>query len=251
MNLKKQKAKDRRRARKLAEEAWEAANQGNLDLAEKIIRRAVAAQEDNPVLWNDQGVLLGLRHKDIEAAKSFRAAITLAPTFAEPYVHLAALRVRQGFAEEAVALQMLAVKHAPHNAEYAERLQTYQALAGQVLAQTLTPPVAEEQASVPPSDGTSSDWSKQLATLDWHALGSRLTRDGCVVIAKLVDASTCARLCGMFDEDARFAKMVIMDRPEFGQGVYRYFAALMPTVVDQLRRTVYPYVARIANDWQQ
>ena len=96
MNPKRQKAKDRRRARVLAEQAWEAANRGNLDLAEKIIRRAVSTQEDNPVLWNDQGVILGLRQKDSEAAKSFAAALSLAPTFADPYAHLAALRLRQG-----------------------------------------------------------------------------------------------------------------------------------------------------------
>src|SRR5437899_5653042 len=102
MNPKKQKIKNRRRARKLADQAWEAANEGNFDLAEKIIRRAVAAQEDNPVLWNDQGVLLGLRKKDAEAAESFRAALSLAPTYAEPYAHLATLRLRQGFANEAV-----------------------------------------------------------------------------------------------------------------------------------------------------
>ena len=58
MNPKKAKEKERRRARKLAEEAWEAANDQNLDLAEKIIRRAVSTQPDNPVLWNDQGMVL-------------------------------------------------------------------------------------------------------------------------------------------------------------------------------------------------
>src|SRR6185436_19633346 len=72
MNPKKQKEKDRRRARKLAEQAWEAVHEGNLDLAEKIIRRAVTAQEDNPVLWNDQGVILGLRQKESEADEAFR-----------------------------------------------------------------------------------------------------------------------------------------------------------------------------------
>jgi hypothetical protein len=56
MHLKKQKEKDRRRARKLADRAWEAADAGNLDLPEKIVRRAVAAPVDNPVLWVDQGV---------------------------------------------------------------------------------------------------------------------------------------------------------------------------------------------------
>src|SRR4051794_38655785 len=105
MDPKKQKAKERRRARLLAEQAWEAGRDGNLDLAEKLIRRAVATQEDNPVLWNDQGALLSLRHKNTEAAKSFAAALSLAPTFADPYAHLAALRLRQARAEEAVALQ--------------------------------------------------------------------------------------------------------------------------------------------------
>src|SRR6476661_4809478 len=97
MNPKKQKTKDRRRARKLADQAWEAVDAGNLDLAEKIVRRAVAARQGNPALWNDQGVILALRRKEAEAADAFRAAISLAPTFAEPYARLAALRVRQGF----------------------------------------------------------------------------------------------------------------------------------------------------------
>src|SRR5262249_46489894 len=117
--------KDRRRARKLAEEAWEAAEADNLDLAEKIIRRAVAAQPDNPVLWNDQGVLLVRRDKEDEAAKSFGTAFRLAPPFAEPYVHLAALRIQQGMANEAVALQTQAVKHAPDKAEFAAALEAY------------------------------------------------------------------------------------------------------------------------------
>lgn len=55
----------------------------------------------------------------------------------------------------------------------------------------------------------------------------------------------------MFAEDKLFAKTVSMDRPEFGLGVYRYFAAPVPKLVDQLRRAVYPHVARIANAWQE
>jgi hypothetical protein len=55
----------------------------------------------------------------------------------------------------------------------------------------------------------------------------------------------------MFDDNERFAKTVVMDRPEFGQGVYRYFADPIPTVVDQLRRAVYPHAARTANLWQE
>ncbi|MDB5306397.1 MAG: hypothetical protein JWO38_599 [Gemmataceae bacterium] len=255
MNPKKQKEKDRRRARKLAEQAWDAVNAGNLDLAEKIVRRAVAAQLDNPVLWVDQGVILGLRRKEAESADAFRAAISLAPTFAEPYARLAALRIRQGFTAEAVALQTQAVRHATHDAGYAEQLSAYQSLADSESPPAAPPPVpaasAPEPRTASPAADPVGDWPHRLAAFDWAQLGDRLTRDGCVVIDQLVDAANCDQLGGMFDRDELFAKTVVMDRPEFGQGEYRYFRAPIPAVVDQLRRAVYPHVARIANSWER
>ena len=44
MNPKKLKEKDRRRARKLADQAWEAVENGNLDLAERRKNRSDAAR---------------------------------------------------------------------------------------------------------------------------------------------------------------------------------------------------------------
>jgi hypothetical protein len=246
MNPKKQKTKDRRRARKLAEQAWDAVHAGNLDLAEKIIRRAVAAQPDNPVLWNDQGVVLGLRQKDVESAESFSAALSLAPTFAEPYAHLAALRIRQGFAREAVALQTQAVKHAQQNAVYAEQLEAYRSL----VERNDRLPATAAPALVHAADSPRAHWPLRLGKLDWHALDDRLTHDGCALIGGLVDAAVCAQLRGMFDEDSRFARTVAMDRPDFGKGVYRYFRAPIPAIVDELRRALFPYVSRIANAWR-
>jgi len=249
MNPKKQKRKDRRRARKLADQAWEAVHTANLDLAEKIIRRAVMAQEDNPLLWHDQGLILGLRHKDAEAAEAFCAALSLAPTFAEAFAHLAALRLREGLTREAVGLQTQAVKHAPENEEYAERLKDYRALAGQASGEQ-SDGAADQQIRLL-ADSPCDDWSARLSTLDWHALGDRLTRDGCVLIARVIDAESCARLRCMFEDDDLFAKTVVMDRPDFGKGVYRYFQAPIPDMVKELRRAVYPCVAPIANGWQR
>jgi hypothetical protein len=250
MNPKKQKVKDRRRARKLADQAWEVANQDNFDLAGKIIRRAVAAQEDNPVLWNDQGVILGFAKKEVEAAESFRTALSLAPTYAEPYDHLAALRFRRGSVQEAIALQTQAVKYAAEKTEDAERLEAYRAAAGQSSTQETPPQVIQDQSQIVPAHEADGSFDA-LASLDWHALGDRLTRDGIVVLAEMVDAATCARLREMFDDDERFRKTVVMDRPEFGQGTYRYFKAPVPGVVDRLRRVVYPYVASLANEWRE
>ncbi len=102
-----------------------------------------------------------------------------------------------------------------------------------------------------PADNPWGDWPRRLLSLDWDVLGDRLTRDGCVLIPGLVEASTCARLRDLFDDDALFAKTVVMDRPDFGEGVYRYFRAPIPAMVDQLRHAMYPHVARIANGWQR
>jgi uncharacterized protein len=250
MNVKKQKTKERRRARLLADQAWEAANEGNLDLAEKIIRRAVATQEDNPVLWNDLGMILDLRHKQSEAAKSFQAALSLAPTYADPYVHLAALRLRQGSVTEALALQTRALQCAPENVRYAEQLQAYQVLAGQLPSPTLTVAASAKPVEAT-ADAPGNDWPRRLEALDWDALANRLTRDGLAVVAGLMDAPACEHLCGLFENDGLFAKTVVMDRPEFGKGVYRYFAAPIPGLVDHLRRATYPHVSRIANEWRQ
>jgi uncharacterized protein len=258
MTPKKQKDKDRRRARKLAEEAWEAADAGNLDLAEKLIRRAVATQPENPVLWNDQGRLLVLRDKDTEADKSFRTALRMAPTYAEAFAHLAALRARHGFLQQAVDLQRQAVKHAPLVAEYAQQLAGYTALNDQERARFLVPqPAAEPAAPAPPlaepadADWPRTDWPARLAERDWEALGERLTREGGVLLPGLLDGATCERLRGLFDEDARFSRTVEMDRPEFGLGVYRYFRAPLPAVITDLRGAIYPHVARLANRWQE
>ena len=252
MNPTKQKAKDRRRARKLAEQAWESANAGNLDLAEKIMRRAVSAQEDNPVLWHDLGVLLTQRQKPDEAAESVHAALSLAPTFGDAYAKLANLRLREGRVREAVALQTQAVNHAPDNSEYIERLQAFRVLAGQEAQRSAARQQVESPAAaLSPIEDPSIDWSARLKCLDWHALAERVTRDGYIVLAELVDPQTCESLRGMFDDDARFAKTVVMDRPEFGLGTYRYFAAPIPPVVDDLRRAVYRCVAPIANDWRR
>jgi Flp pilus assembly protein TadD len=122
MTAKKQKDKERRRARKQSDEAWEAVNAGELHLALKLSLRAVATQPDNPRLWNDRGRILLLGEKTHEAERAFRYAIRLARDFAEPYHHLAAIRQQQDRLDDAVALEADAVRLAPDNVEYAEQL---------------------------------------------------------------------------------------------------------------------------------
>jgi tetratricopeptide (TPR) repeat protein len=125
MTAKKQKEKERRRARKMADEAWDAVEAGNLDLARKLSQRAVTTQPDNPRLWADRGRILLLSADETGADRAFRYAIRLARDFAEPYHHLAALRARQDRLDDAVALEADALRLAPDNPEYAAQLEAY------------------------------------------------------------------------------------------------------------------------------
>lgn len=255
MNAKKQKAKQRRRARKLADQAWEAADAQNLALAERLIRRAVATQPENPALWHDQGMLLRLNRQDAEAETSFRTVLSLAPSFADAYAELARLRLEQGRAEEAVALQEQAVKHAPQDERYTARLESYRALRRQP-ASDVAAPVArdvksETSFSLPPCGPALEGLTEKLERSDWAKLEEQLTHAGVCVLQELIDAPVCAVLRAMFGDDSQFAKTVVMDRPSFGNGVYRYFRAPLPAAVDELRRSVYPYAAGIANAWQR
>jgi hypothetical protein len=250
MNIKKHKEKDRRRARKLAEQAWDAANADNLDLAVKIIRRAAEIQPDNPVLWNDQGVLLLRAGEELAAEKSFLAALSLAVDYAEPFAHLATLRVKQGRLSDAVAFQEAAVRFAPDVTVYAARLEAYRVLTGRPGAMAAPAPSRPTPTIEARESLVIADWQARLATLDWHTLTRRITREACLLIARLLDADTCARMRSWFDEHDRFAKSVVMDREDFGRGTYRYFRPPLPALIDGLRRAVYPHAARIANEWQ-
>jgi len=259
MSAKKQKEKERRRARKLADEAWQAAEVGNLDLAEKLIRRAVLTQVDNARLWNDQGLILLLRANEGEADRAFRYAIRLARDFAEPYHHLADLRARQDRLDDAVALEADAVRLAPQSTEYAERLEAFRAAAEQQRRETLAKlPWANEAKPAPPPPGdpaaitaAAAAWAERLGRFAWDRLDDRLTREGCAVLSELLDPATCAQIRSWFDDDSLFERTVVMDRPDFGAGVYRYFRGPVPPAVDGLRRATYPHAARVANAWQR
>jgi hypothetical protein len=67
----------------------------------------------------------------------------------------------------------------------------------------------------------------------------------------LLAPATCTEIGSWFEDDDRFVKTVVMDQPDFGEGVYRYFRSPIPPAVDGLRRAVYPYAAAVANSWKR
>ena len=89
-----------------------------------------------------------------------------------------------------------------------------------------------------------------MTAIDWDAVGAQLDAAGCAVIPGLLDARLCTQLAACYDQPPRFRSRVVMERHGFGRGEYQYFAYPLPAPVAELRATLYPPLARIANRWQ-
>jgi uncharacterized protein len=55
----------------------------------------------------------------------------------------------------------------------------------------------------------------------------------------------------MYPSDQAFRSHIIMSRYRFGRGDYKYFDYPLPSIVQELRETSYPYLVPIANEWNE
>jgi hypothetical protein len=84
---------------------------------------------------------------------------------------------------------------------------------------------------------------------DWSEIAHTLDDYGAATIPALLDARACAELVGLYDDDSRFRKRVVMASHGFGRGEYKYFAYPLPEAIAELRTTLYQPLAGIANRW--
>lgn len=68
-------------------------------------------------------------------------------------------------------------------------------------------------------------------------------------VRPLLPTDVCREMAALYDDDSRFRKRIVMERHAYGQGEYQYFRYDLPDVVASLRTSLYPPLARLANQW--
>jgi uncharacterized protein len=89
----------------------------------------------------------------------------------------------------------------------------------------------------------------RVRALDWTRLGDSLDQHGNAIISGLLSPDDCAALTALYDDDRGFRSRIVMARHGFGRGEYKYFAAPLPDIVGELRTSLYPPLAALANRW--
>ena len=90
----------------------------------------------------------------------------------------------------------------------------------------------------------------RLAALDWSAIERSLWEHGYAKTPPVLTPEECAQLIPLYPDDTRFRSRIDMARYRFGVGEYKYFAAPLPSVVEELRVHAYSPLAAVANQWE-
>jgi hypothetical protein len=88
-----------------------------------------------------------------------------------------------------------------------------------------------------------------MQRIDWGNVARELDAQGSAVLNHLISQEQCRAVASLYSHDRRFRSRVVMSRHRFGRGEYKYFNYPLPDVIGELRSTIYPHLAPIANRW--
>ncbi|RFM26968.1 2OG-Fe(II) oxygenase [Deminuibacter soli] len=92
--------------------------------------------------------------------------------------------------------------------------------------------------------------SERIRTKDWTAITQQLHQQGYALVPDVVSTEECSQLIQQYNADL-YRKTIKMERYRFGLGEYKYFRYPLPALIQQLRETVYPLLAPVANEWMR
>jgi hypothetical protein len=89
----------------------------------------------------------------------------------------------------------------------------------------------------------------RVAGFDWPLIEQALDSQGSALLPRLLSRDECNSMVALYQNDDLFRSRVVMERHGFGRGEYKYFCYPLPSLVEELRSDLYPYLAPVANRW--
>jgi hypothetical protein len=92
--------------------------------------------------------------------------------------------------------------------------------------------------------------ANRITAIKWELVTRQLHNKGFVIVKDVLNQQECDKLIAEYDT-GNYRKTVNMDRYRYGSGEYKYYDYPLPAVINQLRESVYPNIAPVANAWMQ
>jgi hypothetical protein len=100
-------------------------------------------------------------------------------------------------------------------------------------------------------DRPAPDIASRVDALDWTQAAADLDAQDCAVLKGLLSPEECAAITALYPDDTNFRSRIVMGRPGFGRGEYKYFAYPLPDLIAQLRPLLYARLCAVANRWNE
>lgn len=91
----------------------------------------------------------------------------------------------------------------------------------------------------------------RLQDIPWDLLAWEMNEKGYAHIPDILTKKECVSLTDLYSKEELYRKTIKMERYRFGAGEYKYFRYPLPDLLQEIRQTVYPYLAPIANRWME
>lgn len=92
---------------------------------------------------------------------------------------------------------------------------------------------------------------ERLQEKDWSQTTADMHRQGYAIISNVLTKKECEDLARSYYDSNLYRKTISMERYRFGSGEYKYFKYPLPSLINDIRQTVYPHIAPIANKWME
>ena len=91
----------------------------------------------------------------------------------------------------------------------------------------------------------------KIASQNWESITESMHTNGFSLLSGLLTDEQCEQLKSAYHTEKLYRKTVVMERHHFGLGEYKYFHYPLPELLQDIRSSIYPRLAPIANSWMK